>query len=285
MAIGPMQLIAIGFDPTDRCQRRIRRELHELQGRGVIRVVDLLVVNKDLQGTITRLESSQPSNDPLVLSGQVLGILIGLDTHDSAISPSTNVSALAFAEQNYGISRKDIMGIVERLAPGKAAALLLIEHQWAIRLKAAVRAADGRMLAHSLVTPEALLWVGDQVQASADAEAAIELTSALEGAVLLEILAHADESTLTDERASAVDPAGVPAVTSRTAAAAQAIRALIVGGLIAEAAAQEAIGVLVDAGLIAEAVVTEAARRAEQTAIETQAAIISVEELAQGQLP
>ena len=159
------------------------------------------------------------------------------------------------------------MGIVERLAPGKATALLLIEHHWALRLKAAVRAADGWLLAHSLVTPEALLWVGDQVQASADAEAAIELTSALDGAVL-EILAHADESTLTDERPSAVDTAVVPAATARTAAAAQAIRALMVGGLITEAAAQEAIGVLVDAGLIAEAVVTEAARRAEHDAIE-----------------
>jgi len=121
-------------------------------------------------------------------------------TTSGAQSHPTNFNqaalALAFAEQNYGISRKDIMGIVERLAPGKAAALLLIEHQWAIRLKAAVRAADGRMLAHSLVTPEALLWVGDQVQASADAEAAIELTSALEGSVLLEILAEAATSAL-----------------------------------------------------------------------------------------
>jgi len=285
MAIGPMQLIAIGFDPTDRCQRRIRRELQELQGRGVIRVIDTLMINKDSQGAITRLEGSQPSNDELGSAGSVLGILIGLDTRDSAISPSTDVGALAFAEHNYGLSRKDIMDIAGRLAPGKAAALLLIEHQWALRLKAAVRAADGWMLAHSLVTPEALLWVGDEVQANAEAAAAIELTSALEGSVLLEILAEAATSALTDEPASSADPAGVSDGTAGTAAAAQAIRALIVGGLIAEADAKDAIGVLVDAGLIAEAAVTDAARRAEQTAIETQAAIITVEELAQGPLP
>jgi len=285
MAIGPMQLIVIGFDPTDRCQRRIRRELQELQGRGVIRVIDTLMINKDSQGAITRLEGSQPSNDELGSAGSVLGILIGLDTRDSAISPSTDVGALAFAEHNYGLSRKDIMDIAGRLAPGKAAALLLIEHQWALRLKAAVRAADGWMLAHSLVTPEALLWVGDEVQANAEAAAAIELTSALEGSVLLEILAEAATSVLTDEPASSADPADVSDGTAGTAAAAQAIRALIVGGLIAEADAKDAIGVLVDAGLIAEAAVTDAARRAEQTAIETQAAIITVEELAQGPLP
>jgi hypothetical protein len=61
----------------------------------------------------------------------------------------------------------------------------------------------------------------------------------------------------------------------------RAIRALIVGGLIAEDAVWEAIGVLVDAGLIAEAAVAEAVHRADQTATETQAAIFAVEEVAQ----
>jgi len=106
MAIGPMQLIAIGFDPTDRCQRRIRRELQELQGRGVIRVIDTLMINKDSQGAITRLEGSQPSNDELGSAGSVLGILIGLDTRDSAISPSTDVGALAFAGVFPGVANE-----------------------------------------------------------------------------------------------------------------------------------------------------------------------------------
>jgi uncharacterized membrane protein len=285
MAIGPVQLLAIGFEPTDRCHKRIRRELQELDGRGIIRVIDVLLVKKDAQGTLTRLEDSQPTHDGVGSAGHVLGILIGLDTDDPTIRPGTDVSALTFAEHNYGLSRKDIMGIAGHLAPGAAAALLLIEHPWALRLKAAVRAAGGWMLAQSLLTPEALLWVGDEVHASAEAETAIELTSAVDGAALIETLADVAESALAEERASSPAAADVSAVTTRAAAAVQAIRALIVGGLITEAAAKEAIEVLVGAGLIAKATVAEAARRAEQTAIETQAAIIAVEEVAQGRLP
>ena len=282
MAVGPMQLIAIGFEPTDRSRRRIRRELQKQHGYGTIRVIDLLMVEKDSQGTLKRMEGSQLSKNQLGLTGRVLGILIGLDTRNPAISPGTDVGALAFAEHNYGLSRKDIMGIVSQLAPGTAAALLLIEHQWALRLKAAVRAAGGCMLVHSLVTPEALLWVGDEVQATAEVETAIELTSAVDGAALLETLTDMTESALIEERAGSAETAVMSAVTARTAA--QAIRALIVGGLIAEATAKEAIEVLVDAGLLAESAVIEAARRAEQIAIETQAAIIAVEEVARGSL-
>jgi hypothetical protein len=142
-----------------------------------------------------------------------------------------------------------------------------------------VRAAGGSMMAQSLVTPETLLWVGDEIQAIAEAETAIELASAVKGAALLEALVD-----VAEERASLDEIAVVSAVTAGTAAAVQATRALIVGGLIAEAAAKEAIGVLVGAGLIAEDTAAEAVRRADQIALETQAAIIAVEEVAHGRL-
>src|SRR5215203_3520015 len=241
MTLGPVQLITIGFKPTDRCLRRILRELRELKCYGIIRVLDLLIVKKDSQGTLTRMEGFQPLNNELGRSGQVLSILIGLDTRDSAISPSTNVDALSFAEHNFGVSRKDIMSITDQLASGLGAALLLVEHQWESRLKAAVRAAGGWMLAQSLVTPEALLWVGDEVQARAEVEAAIELRSAVEGAALLDALADIAENALMQEPAISAETAAVSAATAataRTAIAAQAIRALIVGDLIAEAAAR-----------------------------------------------
>jgi uncharacterized membrane protein len=284
MAIGPIQLVAIGFKPTDRSQRRIRRELQDLHCRGAIRVIDVLLVKKDSEGTITRLEGAQLSNGKLGPDGQALGILIGLDSPDSAISPGTDVGALAFAEHNYGLSRRDIMDIAERLAPGTAAALLLLEHPWALRLRAAVHAAGGGMLAQGFLTPAALLWIGDDAQTIAEAKMVIELARAVNGAALLEALADVAEGALAEQPASLDETAVVSTVVAGTAAAVQAIRALIVAGLIAEAAAKAAIEVLVGAGLIAEATVTEAARRADQTAIETQAAIIAVEEVAQGPL-
>ena len=38
--VGPLQLLLVGFETTDRFQGDIARELRVLRGRGVIRVLD-----------------------------------------------------------------------------------------------------------------------------------------------------------------------------------------------------------------------------------------------------
>ena len=61
MNIGPIQLIALGFERTDKFKGRIMRELEEIKSRGVIRVLDLLFVMKDENGDIVAFEDTDLS--------------------------------------------------------------------------------------------------------------------------------------------------------------------------------------------------------------------------------
>jgi hypothetical protein len=53
---GPLQVIAVGFGPGADFQGRVLAEVGRLQGRGVLRLVDLLFVAKNEDGEIERTE-------------------------------------------------------------------------------------------------------------------------------------------------------------------------------------------------------------------------------------
>ena len=75
--------------------------------------------------------------------------------------------------------------------------MLLVEHVWAARCRRSSASAAASSLAQGMLTPEVMMIVGAELQAKADAEAAIELADAARGAALLEALA-----TLTGEHAA-----------------------------------------------------------------------------------
>ncbi len=50
MEIGPVQAVVLGFPPDAKFTGAVMEELDRLQGRGVIRVLDLLFVHKGEDG-------------------------------------------------------------------------------------------------------------------------------------------------------------------------------------------------------------------------------------------
>jgi hypothetical protein len=112
-----------------------------------------------------------------------------------------------------------------------------------------VREAGGRLLGQGFLTPEVVLVVGAELQARADAEAAIELAEAARGTALVEAL----------ERFAA----GTGSVEDRTRGAAQVVRTLVDRGFLHEPEAAAAIDALVTAGLIEGAVLQAAVSEAE----------------------
>ena len=52
---GPLQVIAVGFGPGADFEVRVLAEVDRLQGRGVLRLIDMLFVAKDEDGSIQRL--------------------------------------------------------------------------------------------------------------------------------------------------------------------------------------------------------------------------------------
>jgi uncharacterized membrane protein len=161
MEIGPIQMVAIGFDKAE-FKGDILRELQAATERGDIRLIDLLVVYKDQDGNLVSAEVSGLTLDERMEVGAVIGGLIGLG---AAGEEGMEAGALAGAmlvadEYEYGMDADAIASIGEDIPAGGAGLLLLIEHRWALGLKRAIRGAGGIVLAQDMLSPEALVAVG-----------------------------------------------------------------------------------------------------------------------------
>jgi uncharacterized membrane protein len=241
---GPIQLIVIGYPPDARFTGELMRALSNLRGRGVIRIIDAMFVRKDADGRLTaNIRESDLSLHEREVLGAIIGGLFGLITGGDEESEALGATqaAHAIADNAFGFGIGDLQNIKDQLAPGTAALVMLIEHQWASELKAAVRGAGGMPLVQGFLTPEALLMVGAELRAVLDAEDTIAIAQAAEGAAILSALATVEAAEMVQQ-----------------AAVAETARVLIAAGLIEEAAAQDVIDTLVAADLIKQAALDDA---------------------------
>lgn len=248
--LGPIQLMAIGFETNEKFRGDALRELNEVRSRGVIRLLDMLFVMKDKEGNILTMEDTDLTPEEEIEVGDLISKMIGLE-EGSVEKAASGVSAETSAENSYGLAIKDIMDVVDRIEPGTSAALLLIEHVWAAGLKHAVREAGGHPIAQGFLTPEAMMIIGKEAEAIAEAEVAIEIAEAVKGAALLDVLSTID--TAEELKEAAIEEASEAIVEMemvKTSAVAEAVRTLVVAGLIEEGATLEAIDTLVKAGLM-----------------------------------
>jgi uncharacterized membrane protein len=246
MTVGPVQVIIFGFDRTDQFHGQVLEELANLRGRGLIRLVDLFLAVKESSGDVTAVELNDLSADETVEFGRVIGKLLGLSEPDTGMTTADAIElTLAAASHTIGLDYQGIRSVVEALPPGKAFGVMMFEHTWAIPLRDAIRRAGGVPLAQGFITPEALVMVGEELRAIAEAEQTIEVAQIVKNAAILDTLA-------TLEEAEAI----------KTAIAADVVRTLVVAELIEEAAVDEAIETLAAAELL-EARYLEAAAATE----------------------
>ena len=166
MTLGPVQFVVIGLD-NDKQRGQVARELQAVSDRGIIRVLDLLAVRKERDGSFISLGLSELSTDERVVYGAVLGELLGLGAAgEVGAEVGAELGAEAFAEHTFGLSDKEIQQIAEDIPAGKTVLMVLYEHRWAVRLKAALQSAGGVMLAQGMVQPETLVELGALLGAS-----------------------------------------------------------------------------------------------------------------------
>jgi len=77
MAIGPVQLIVLGFNHPD-FHGEIIEELERLHDSGTVRVIDALAVYKDANGELEAEHLSNLTQEEAVEVGSKIGALIGL---------------------------------------------------------------------------------------------------------------------------------------------------------------------------------------------------------------
>jgi len=276
---GPIQMVMIKFDTTDKFQGEILRELNVLRGKGLIRLLDLLMVVKKTNGQVQRLEMTDLTDAQMHKFGAVIGKLMGMDG-ETAVSESPLVAA----GTQFGLSAADLAGLPDLLEPNTAAGLMLFEHTWAAGFQMAVARAGGHMSAQGFLTPQLLVKVGKEVKAIQEAEAAVELAEAIKGAAMLDALTSMAEAAAVVTMAEAVEEAVVAEVMEvaaeaemiKSAIAADVVHTLVVAGLIEDAAVNEALAVLAEAELIEAAAMEQAALAVAQMEAEVAAAKASL---------
>jgi len=139
---------------------KIAAELDRLREHEFVKIVDALVVNKDENGAITALQVTDLSQDEATEMGEIAGALIGLGYgSDEAVEAGIEAGAEAMADGHL-IPEEDAWYVADAIPNGSAAAIILLEHLWAIPLRDAIVGAGGTALADEWIHPKDLIAVG-----------------------------------------------------------------------------------------------------------------------------
>src|SRR6478736_4187124 len=125
MAVGPVQLITLGF-PHPNFHGEIIAELERLRDGDTVRVIDALAVYKDGAGDVEVLHLSNLTRDEAVELGSVIGALIGLAEDDEEGMEAGAVAGGAQATDGFNpLGGAEAWDILDDIPNDSAAALVL----------------------------------------------------------------------------------------------------------------------------------------------------------------
>jgi len=162
MAIGPVQLIVLGFNHPE-FHGEIINELERLRESDTVRVIDALAVHKDADGEIEVAHLSNLSKGEAIELGTKIGALIGLGIEgEQGMEAGAEAGAEAVAEGDgvHVFSDDEAWDVLEDIPNDSAAALILIEHHWAVPLRDAIARAGGFRLSDGFISPLDLIGIG-----------------------------------------------------------------------------------------------------------------------------
>ena len=160
MAIGPVQLLVLGFNRPD-FHGEIINELERLRETDAVRVIDSLALYKDADGNVEVEHLSNLSEDEAIELGSKIGALIGLGIEgEQGLEAGAEAGAEAAAEGASMLSEDQAWDVVEDIPNDSAAALLLLEHHWAVPLRDAIARAGGFRISDGFISPLDLIEIG-----------------------------------------------------------------------------------------------------------------------------
>jgi hypothetical protein len=148
--LGPVQVVLIGIDARG-ADRMLAAELQDLRTQDAIRVLDVLLVWRGYDDEVRRLRPVDPDGHP----GTLVEALLVVDPDGSEPAVSRDLAEAPRQEGEWFLA--------DRVPRGAAAAILLIEHRWAIPLREAAAQFEAEVLGDAWVHPrdlDAALQVG-----------------------------------------------------------------------------------------------------------------------------
>jgi len=162
MAVGPVQLIVLGFANPD-FKGEVIAELERLRELDTIKVIDALAVYKDAAGDVATVKMSNLTAEDRVELGAKIGALIGIgafDDKESVEELATAGAEIAAADGIDVFDEESAWHVVEDIPRDSAAVMLLIEHHWAVPLRDAVVRAGGFGVGDTFIRPLDLVEIG-----------------------------------------------------------------------------------------------------------------------------
>jgi uncharacterized membrane protein len=162
MAIGPVQLIVLGFDHPD-FHGEIIAELERLRQSDAVRVIDSLAVYKDADGELEVEHLSNLSEDEAIELGTKIGALIGLGIEgEEGMEAGAAAGAEEVAAEGgvHVFTEEEGWDVLEDIPNDSAAALVLVEHHWAVPLRDAIVRAGGFRISDGFISPLDLVEIG-----------------------------------------------------------------------------------------------------------------------------
>jgi uncharacterized membrane protein len=161
MAVGPVQLLVLGFGNPD-FHGEVTLELERLRASDMVRVIDALAVHKDASGEIEVQHLSNLTKEEAIEFGSKVAALVGLgiDGEEGLHAPA-EIGAEDAAARGIEVFDDEVeWDVIEEIPNDSAAALILLEHHWAVPLRDAVARAGGYRIAEEMISPYDLLAIG-----------------------------------------------------------------------------------------------------------------------------
>ena len=129
--LGPVDYIVVEF-PGSKFNGEIAPALNDLVDRGIIRVLDIVILQKDDKGTLEVAELSD-------LDESEIGSIRAYETELAML-----------------LSEDDVIAVAEAIEPGTTAAVLVWENKWAVPFATAVRHSGGQLVASGRIPIQAI---------------------------------------------------------------------------------------------------------------------------------
>jgi hypothetical protein len=155
--LGPIDWIVIEF-PGSKFNGQIAPALRDLVERDLIRVLDLLVLKKDADGSLEAFE----------LSDLDVGEIGEFQDYESELAML--------------LSEEDVTSLGAAVEPGSSAAVLVWENTWAAPFGSAVRRSGGQLVASGRIPIQAML-AAIEADEKEEADEATEQLAATEGEI------------------------------------------------------------------------------------------------------
>jgi uncharacterized membrane protein len=154
-------MLVLGFEEPN-FTGKIAAELDRLRQHEFVKIVDALVVQKDDEGNVVALQVSDLSADEALEMGAIAGALIGFGyggDDEAAVEAGAELGAEAMADGHL-IPEDEAWYVADAIPNGTTAAIILLEHLWAIPLRDAIVDAGGIALADEWIHAKDLIAVG-----------------------------------------------------------------------------------------------------------------------------